>query len=92
MATTSTRITIRIRPWVAAAACRSVPVDIFFPGEGYKGQYNEAALVCARCRVQPECLEWALTHEYHGFWAGTSERQRVQLRRAKAMDADVEAM
>jgi hypothetical protein len=67
--------------WVKSAACREVPVSVFFPGEGYRGKYEEAAPICASCSVQLECLDWALDHEYHGYWGGTSERQRVRIRR-----------
>ena len=41
------------------------------------GQAAQAKAICARCRVRPECLRFALaTREAHGVWGGTSEEER----------------
>jgi len=46
-------------------------------------QVAEAKEICARCRVQRECLMFALvTRQRHGVWGGMSEEERYQLERA----------
>jgi hypothetical protein len=79
-ATTSRLDTLVRRPrWMASAACRGEPTDIFF--EGYSEQ---ARALCARCTVRAECLSYALADpELIGYWAGTSQRERRRLRLAR---------
>ena len=37
--------------------------------------------MCLDCPVNNECLDHALRHEHYGFWAGTSEEQRISIRK-----------
>lgn len=50
-------------------------------------QKEEAAtlweMFCRRCPVKDSCLEYALTHTEAGVWAGTTERIRRRLRKAR---------
>jgi WhiB family redox-sensing transcriptional regulator len=74
--------------WRAAAACRTVDPDLFFPigttGPAFL-QILEAKAVCQGCAVREECLEWALeTGQSIGVWGGTSENERRALRRRAA--------
>ena len=66
--------------WRAAAACRSVDPDLFFPVSDYgKGldQVTAAKAICAGCRVRRQCLAFALrTRQVHGIWGGLTERER----------------
>ena len=41
--------------------------------------------ICGRCTVFNECLDWALRHEMHGWWANTTEEQRHKFRRSKGV-------
>ena len=70
--------------WLAGAACLSADPDLFFPVSSAGpsvGQTAQAKAICARCRVRPECLRFALaTREAHGVWGGTSEEERRRLR------------
>jgi WhiB family redox-sensing transcriptional regulator len=70
--------------WLAGAACLSADPELFFPVSSAGpsvGQVAEAKAVCARCRVRPECLGFALARrEVHGVWGGTSEEERRRLR------------
>lgn len=34
--------------------------------------------LCSRCPVRQQCLEWAVQDDAHGFWGGTSRRQRKE--------------
>lgn len=61
--------------------CQELGPDAFFP-ETYENMgYSPLALrtlrsVCNSCPFKIACFEWAVRHEAHGFWAGTTERQR----------------
>ncbi len=72
--------------WRSAAACRFADPDLFFPisssGKALE-QVSEAKAICTRCRVQSECLAFALvTHQRHGVWGGMSEEERYLLERS----------
>lgn len=69
--------------WKEHAACASVPDrELFFPTRGESA--TPAKLICRRCAVRFECLEYALAHgEKFGVWGGTSERERRNLRRTR---------
>jgi WhiB family redox-sensing transcriptional regulator len=71
--------------WRIHASCRDADLDLFFPS-GVTGaaaeQIEAAKAVCRSCRVQAECLEFALiTNQECGVWGGTSEDERRKLRR-----------
>lgn len=68
--------------WQSQGLCRvrDLPVNIFFPGQG-EAVDQRAQLACLDCPVNETCLEHALHHETHGYWAGTSEKQRQKLRK-----------
>jgi WhiB family redox-sensing transcriptional regulator len=58
---------------------------LFFPvsatGKSLE-QATEAKSICAGCRVQRECLSFALrTLQAYGIWGGTTEEERAIARR-----------
>lgn len=66
--------------WQERALCAQTDPEAFFPEKG--GSTREAKLVCMRCDVRSECLDYALQHdERFGIWGGLSERERRRLRR-----------
>ena len=72
--------------WRRYAACNGCDVELFFP-VGVTGpavdQIAEAKVVCARCPVRAECLDFALvTNQEAGVWGGASEEERRRLRRS----------
>jgi WhiB family redox-sensing transcriptional regulator len=70
-------------PWQARALCAQTDPEAFFPDRG--GSVRAARVVCARCPVRAECLEFALEHdERFGVWGGLSERERRRLSRQRA--------
>jgi WhiB family transcriptional regulator, redox-sensing transcriptional regulator len=74
--------------WRAAGACLTADPDLFFPistgGVGVK-QVARAQQICAGCRVQRECLDFAMrSGELHGFWGGTTPEERIRQRREQA--------
>jgi len=75
---------------MSRGACKGTDRDRFFPGsDWYPGQKWTGADVdptveamCARCDVREQCLRWALEFpEEHGYWAGTTPKDREKLRR-----------
>jgi WhiB family redox-sensing transcriptional regulator len=69
--------------WKSEGSCVGIDPALFFSPEAR--DLRDARKVCANCPVQEECLEHALAHEPHGTWAGTSERQRVELRKRRGL-------
>ena len=70
--------------WMADAACTEVgDPDQFFPDKGHATR--PARLVCARCGVRAECLQYALDNgERFGVWGGHSVEEREALGAARA--------
>ena len=67
--------------WQHRAACRGVPIHVFFVERGES--YETAAELCERCPVRRECLAYALADPLlDGYWAGTTPRERGRMRRA----------
>jgi len=71
--------------WLRHAACVGEDPELFFP-VGTEGpalrEIAAAKRVCARCRVAPECLDWALrSGQTSGVWGGTCEQERDALLR-----------
>ena len=65
--------------WQDLAACRDIDPSLFFPERGEDTW--QAKLVCYRCPVREDCLEYALDHgEKFGIWGGKSERERRAIR------------
>jgi WhiB family redox-sensing transcriptional regulator len=71
--------------WRHDAACANEGTDLFFPvGESGSAlvQAEQAKLICRRCPVRDDCLQFALTNrEDFGVWGGLSEAERRALKR-----------
>jgi len=76
--------------WRLQGKCTKLPTDesdkIFFPGPG--GKSKKAKEFCKSCPVISQCLSRALAKGTTGFWAGTTEDEREQMR---SFEADVAA-
>jgi WhiB family transcriptional regulator, redox-sensing transcriptional regulator len=83
----ATRTTVTRGTWRAAAACRSVDPELFFPisdSAKSREQAAEAKAICSVCPVQRECLAFAMrTWQVHGIWGGTTVAERVITRRTR---------
>ena len=74
--------------WQLRAACRGRGVEEFFPPDG--SSRVRASVMCGRCPVAKECLDYALEHpSLKGVWAGTSERGRHRMRVATGKASEV---
>ena len=72
--------------------CQDSDPDLFFP-VGSSGralrQIAEAKAICARCRLEAECLGYALaTGQGAGIWGGTTEEERRAFRVSGAISRD----
>jgi WhiB family redox-sensing transcriptional regulator len=77
-----------VMDWRHRSACLDEDPELFFP-IGNTGpailQIEEAKLVCRRCDVSDQCLQWALeSGQDHGVWGGLSEDERRALKRRNA--------
>lgn len=72
--------------WQLKAACRGPHAVVFFPPAHFERKDEKlereqrAKMICARCPVRHECLDYALAiREQHGIWGGLSESERKSL-------------
>jgi WhiB family redox-sensing transcriptional regulator len=77
-----------VMDWRHRSACLDEDPELFFP-IGNTGpailQIEEAKVVCRRCDVRDQCLQWALeSGQDHGVWGGMSEDERRALKRRNA--------
>ena len=71
-------------PWFAAAECRGMNPDLFFPSHdrGHPQDAANAKAVCAECSVRHECLDYANRERInYGIWGGCTVTERLALRR-----------
>jgi len=76
--------------WRREASCKDTDPELFFP-IGTTGQaliqITEAKIVCKDCAVRAKCLDFALeTNQDWGIWGGTSEDERREIRRRRAIE------
>ena len=66
--------------WQRQASCRGTDTDLWFP---VSGTSQAAKAVCEACPVRRLCLEHvvASSRVLQGIWAGTTEQERVVLRK-----------
>jgi WhiB family redox-sensing transcriptional regulator len=71
--------------WQLQAACRGLPVSLFFHPWGERTtertrRIQKAKQVCQECPVVFQCRSWALqVQERYGIWGGLSEEERAYL-------------
>lgn len=65
------------------AACAGIPTEIFYPSTEQQADMTTIRRICSSCPVVVDCYKWALHHERHGIWAGSTgnERRNERLRR-----------
>lgn len=83
--TTSRATTPAAQPDWSSALCAQTDPELFFPdgiGGAVHHRTKAAKKMCARCPVQPSCLDWALdTDQSYGVWGGTTDHERRLMRR-----------
>lgn len=79
-------LNFEIPQWHDHAACRGHGPDQFFIDPGQSSAAAKA--LCNHCPVVEQCLADALDHPWLlGIWGGTTERQRLAIRRRRAQNA-----
>jgi len=80
--------------WRVDAQCRQKNAVYFFPPPHFERKLEKderegaARALCGACKVQTECLDYALTaQEPHGIWGGMNELQRRRLLRKRAAES-----
>lgn len=79
--------------WTERAACKGLPITLFFGREGESraeraAREPRAAAVCFRCPVRESCLNYAVSRpEKHGTWGALTEDERVNERRRRTRRA-----
>lgn len=75
-----------IPDWVDGALCAQIDPDLFDTSpEGGTPRVQVAKRMCARCDVLDVCREYAIARpKLDGVWGGTTERERVAIRRDRA--------
>lgn len=79
--------------WQEDANCVNKDRDMFFPGKNENTVAAEAKAVCKGCdkKVAWACLEYAVRDpKTLGIWGGTSERERLKIRKQRNADASDE--
>lgn len=67
-------------------ACRGLDPQVFYPETDEDAR--TAKSICAGCRVNSVCLEYALVHrEREGVWGGATERERRRIIRQRRRTA-----
>lgn len=71
--------------WRSKANCIDKGIDNFFvEGRGFSHEYLAARIICYRCQVQKECLDYAVLNSHKdGMWGGLTYRQRLAYRRGE---------
>ena len=78
---------IMTEQWWTQGACRNRNTNDWFADRGEDLRRDRAVVVCMRCPVRRQCVEWAVTApEKWGIWGATTSRQRAG---ARAEDVDV---
>ena len=66
------------RDWMVDANCATTDPDLFTPAKGQPTL--PAKRICAECTVRQQCLQYALSRETVGIWAGLSGSELRRLR------------
>ena len=65
------------------ASCKGLNTEMFFPNQEIYAPSEVLYFntMCSPCPAKAACLEWALAHERHGIWAGTTPHMRRDMRK-----------
>jgi WhiB family transcriptional regulator, redox-sensing transcriptional regulator len=67
--------------WMSDASCKDEDPESFFPVGEQDVRITEAKIVCGRCAVKAECLDYAIyTDSAFGIWGGTTEAERRRIK------------
>jgi Transcription factor WhiB len=67
--------------WRDDAACKGLPSVWWFPEVREPDGFSEAIKICKGCPVIQECLYYGLQREQYGIYGGTTETERMRMRK-----------
>lgn len=70
---------------MVSAACVGTDPESWFPVEVGVNVSPVAKRICAACPVVTQCLDYAMTTDVEGWWAGTTVHQRRDARKKMGM-------
>lgn len=70
--------------WAERAACRGMDTNLFYPEKEGLRSTAQVKVICQRCPVQLDCLEYATRWDEPGVWGGRGQKARRKLRKAVA--------
>jgi len=64
------------------AACIGMDPELFFTTNNMPHKLEQLLeKTCLRCPIFDNCLDYALNVKVDGYWAGTTDKTRIELRR-----------
>ncbi len=64
------------------ASCIGLDPELFFPTNSISPDIEDLLKkTCLGCPIFDDCLEYSLKVKVEGWWAGTTDKDRVELRR-----------
>lgn len=63
------------------ANCKGLDTEEFFADDSTYANHKTIQAICDNCEVLDQCLDYALHVKVLGFWGGTTDHQRVALRK-----------
>jgi len=79
--------------------CAQVDPELFFPNNASEATKLKRVVIpiCRACSFQTKCLEYAINSDVYGIWAGTSDTDRMKIRKqkglkVKTMNSEVNSM
>lgn len=63
--------------------CRELSTDLFFPEDSHEAEKLLMVVrpICSSCKFNSSCLDWALSKNEMGIWAGTTDLDRKRIKR-----------
>jgi WhiB family transcriptional regulator, redox-sensing transcriptional regulator len=69
----------------ALCSAKGQDPDLWHPDNGNRADAEAAKAICQKCPARVPCLQWAIdANEQYGVWGGTTPRERIALRKARA--------
>lgn len=77
---------IKTPNWDGSETCASIGVDLFYDEDRRNVAETRQHLgflrdICNSCHRLNECREYAIKHEYYGFWGGMTVTERREYRK-----------
>lgn len=63
------------------ANCAGTDTEDWFTDSTIYVNKDTLKKICNACEAQDECLKYALEYNVQGYWGGTSELERIRVRR-----------